>query len=80
MIPRAEERRGLIPGLTYQLGILIAAPTNSVEFMLREHVGYQWPLAGFEIFTIVVLIVMIALGKEYKERSFHRPAEMPVST
>jgi SHS family lactate transporter-like MFS transporter len=76
----ADETRGLVPGLAYQLGILIAAPTNSVEFMLREHVGYQWALAGFEIVTIAVLIVTIALGKERKGRSFHRAAEMPVST
>jgi SHS family lactate transporter-like MFS transporter len=76
----ADETRGLVPGLAYQLGILIAAPTNSVEFMLREHVGYQWALAGFEIVTIAVLIVTIALGKERKGRSFHKPAEAPVST
>jgi MFS transporter, SHS family, lactate transporter len=76
----ADETRGLVPGLAYQLGILIAAPTNSVEFMLREHVGYQWALAGFEIVTIAVLIVTIALGKERKGRSFHRAAEIPVST
>ena len=68
----ADETRGLVPGLAYQLGILIAAPTNSVEFMLKEHVGYQWALAGFEIVTIAVLIVTIALGKERKGRSFHR--------
>jgi len=76
----ADETRGLVPGLSYQLGILIAAPTNSVEFMLRGHVGYQWALAGFEIITIAVLIVTIALGKERKGRSFHRTAEIPVST
>ncbi len=76
----ADETRGLVPGLAYQLGILIAAPTNSVEFLLREHVGYQWALAGFEIVTIAVLIVTIALGKERKGRSFHQPAEIPVST
>ena len=76
----ADETRGLVPGLAYQLGILIAAPTNSVEFMLREHVGYQWALAGFEMVTIAVLIVTIALGKERKGRSFHRAAEIPVST
>jgi MFS transporter, SHS family, lactate transporter len=35
----ADETRGLIPRLAYQLGILIAAPTNSVEFMLRGRVG-----------------------------------------
>ncbi|HVA95851.1 MAG TPA: MFS transporter [Candidatus Dormibacteraeota bacterium] len=69
----ADATRGLVPGLAYQLGILIAAPTNTVEFMLREHVGYQWALAGFEIVTISVLIVTIALGKERKGRSFHQP-------
>ena len=76
----ADETRGLVPGLAYQLGILFAAPTNSVEFLLREHVGYQWALAGFEIVTIAVLIVTISLGKERKGRSFHRSAEVPVPT
>ena len=75
-----DETRGLVPGLAYQLGILIAAPTNSVELLLQEHVGYQWALAGFEIVTIGVLIVTIALGKERKGRSFHRAVEVPVST
>lgn len=42
-----DETRGLVPGLAMQLEILIAAPTNSVEFILRGHVGYQWALAGF---------------------------------
>ena len=68
----ADETRGLVPGLAYQLGILIAATTNSVEFMLRGKVGYQWALAGFEIITIASLILMISLGKERKGRSFHR--------
>jgi SHS family lactate transporter-like MFS transporter len=76
----ADETRGLVPGLAYQLGILIAAPTNSLEFALREHVGYQWALAGFEIVTIAVLIVTISLGKERKGRSFHREVETPVPT
>ncbi len=68
----ADATRGLVPGLAYQLGILIAAPTNSVEFMLRGKYGYQWALAGFEIVTIASLIIMISLGKERKGRSFHR--------
>ena len=70
----ADETRGLVPGFAYQLGILIAAPTSPVEFKLRELVGYQWALAGFEIVTIAVLIVTISLGKERRGRSFHRPA------
>ena len=72
-VPSLDETRGLVPGLAYQLGILIAAPTNTVEFLLREHVGYQWALAGFEIVTIAVLIVTLLLGKERKGRSFHQP-------
>jgi SHS family lactate transporter-like MFS transporter len=75
-----DETRGLVPGLAYQLGILIAAPTNTVELMLKNHVGYQWALAGFEIVTIAVLIVTLLLGKERKGRSFHEPAAIPVST
>jgi SHS family lactate transporter-like MFS transporter len=74
-----DETRGLVPGLAYQLGILIAAPTNTVELLLQGHVGYKWALAGFEIVTIAVLIVTIALGKERKGRSFHQAAE-PVSS
>ena len=35
----ADETRGLVPGLAYQLGILIAAPTNSIEFALRGACG-----------------------------------------
>ncbi|MBA3912488.1 MAG: MFS transporter, partial [Acidobacteriales bacterium] len=38
--------RGLVPGLAYQLGILFAAPVNTIEYALREHVGYAWALAG----------------------------------
>ncbi len=47
--------RGLVPGFAYQLGILFAAPTNSIEYALRDLLGYRRALAGFEIVTIVVL-------------------------
>ena len=65
-----DETRGLVPGLAYQMGILFAAPTNTIEFALRDHVGYQWALAGFEVVTIAVLIATLALGKERRGRSF----------
>ena len=32
----ADAARGLMPGMAYQLGILFAAPTNSIEYALRE--------------------------------------------
>jgi len=78
MVP--DETRGLVSGLAYQLGTLIGARAPVAEFALSARYGYRWALAGFEIFTILALIVILALGKERKGRSFHRAAEMPVST
>ena len=37
----ADAARGLMPGLAYQMGILLASPTNSIQYALRDHVGYQ---------------------------------------
>jgi SHS family lactate transporter-like MFS transporter len=68
----ADAARGLMPGMAYQLGILIAAPTNSIEYALREHFGYQWALAGFEIVTIVALVLLLWRGAEEHSRSFVR--------
>jgi MFS transporter, SHS family, lactate transporter len=65
-----DQTRGLLPGLAYQLGILIAAPVNSIEYALRAHFGYSWALAGFETVNIMLLIVVLALGKERKGRGF----------
>jgi MFS transporter, SHS family, lactate transporter len=64
--------RGLMPGFAYQLGILLAAGTNSIEYALREKLGYGWALAGFEIATIALLITVLALGPERKGKSFLR--------
>ena len=68
----ADAARGLMPGLAYQLGILFASPTNSIEYALRDHVGYQWAIAGFEIVTILCLAVLLWFGKEAHGRSFVR--------
>lgn len=65
--------RGLIPGLAYQLGILFASPTNSIEYALRNWLGYRWALASFEIVTIVLLAVVIMLGSEQHGKDFATP-------
>jgi SHS family lactate transporter-like MFS transporter len=62
--------RGLVPGLAYQLGILFASPTNTIEDALRDRVGYSWALAGFEIAVIAVLVVVLLMGTEQRGRSF----------
>jgi MFS transporter, SHS family, lactate transporter len=71
----ADAARGLMPGMAYQLGILIAAPTNSIEYALRERFGYQWALAGFEILTIVALVLLLWRGAEEHSRSFVGPPQ-----
>lgn len=68
----ADAARGLMPGLAYQLGILLASPTNSIQYALRDRVGYQWAIAGFETVTIAVLAVLLWCGKEDHSRSFVR--------
>ena len=68
----ADSARGLMPGLAYQLGILFAAPTNSIQYALREHLGYPWALASFEMVTIVALVAILLPGAERHSRSFVR--------
>jgi len=70
----ADAARGLMPGMAYQLGILFAAPTNTIEYALRERFGYQWALAGFEVVTIVALVLLLWRGAEEHSRSFVRAA------
>lgn len=65
-----DQTRGLLPGLAYQLGILIAAPVNNIEYALRSRFGYAWALAGFEAVNIALLIVVLALGQERKGKEF----------
>ena len=62
--------RGLMPGLAYQLGILIASPVNSIQHALRDRVGYSWALAGFEIVVMIVLTVVLLFGREEHGRAF----------
>jgi MFS transporter, SHS family, lactate transporter len=65
-----DATRSLLPGLAYQLGILFAAPTNTIEFGLSRRLGYPWAMAAFEITTMVVGIIVISLGPERRGRDF----------
>ena len=67
--------RGLLPGLSYHLGILIASPTNTIEYALRDKVGYAWAMAGFEIAVILIGGIVIALGREQKGKDFMATAD-----
>ena len=67
-----DSARGLVPGFAYQLGILFASGTNSIEYALRDHYGYRWALAGFEIATILGLAVVVWFGREAHGKQFSR--------
>jgi SHS family lactate transporter-like MFS transporter len=62
--------RSLFPGVAYQLGMLIGAPSVVVEFALQRHLGYRWALAGFEICIIIALLFIFGLGPEKRGRNF----------
>ena len=67
-----DSMRGLLPGFTYQIGILLASSTPTVEFALRDHLGYAWALAAFELVVIMCLSLLLVFGKERRGRSFVR--------
>jgi MFS transporter, SHS family, lactate transporter len=64
--------RGLLPGFTYQIGILLASGTPTLEHFLRDRVGYAWALTAFELWVIAALCVMLVFGTEKRGRSFVR--------
>jgi SHS family lactate transporter-like MFS transporter len=66
--------RGLFPGFVYQLGVLVGSPAVSIEYALRDLVGYHWALTLFEATVIAVLIVIFGFGPESRGRSFIRAA------
>ena len=65
-----DQTRGLVPGLAYQLGILFASPVNTIEYALRDRIGYGWALAAFETGTILLLGTLLLVGTERKGRAF----------
>lgn len=66
--------RSLFPGFVYQLGVLIASPAVSIEYLLRNHFGYPWALTLFEAVVIISLLFIFGFGPEKRGRSFLRRA------
>ena len=63
--------RGLMPGLAYQLGILLAAGTNTIEYALRNRLGYGWALSTFEFTNILLLVTVIGVWRRAKGTEIH---------
>jgi len=64
--------RGMLPGFTYQIGVLLSASTPTIEFALRDRIGYAWALTSFELVVIACLSLLLIFGRENHGKSFLR--------
>jgi SHS family lactate transporter-like MFS transporter len=67
--------RSLFAGFVYQLGVLLASPANTLQFMLSTRLGYPWALTIFETGLIILMIIIIWFGPEARNRSFIEETE-----
>ena len=63
--------RSLFPGFVYQLGVLISSPAVTIEYVLRDHIGYEWALVLFELCVLVLLFFLFGFGPEQRGRNFY---------
>jgi SHS family lactate transporter-like MFS transporter len=67
------EIRGTFPGVTYQLGNLLAAANATIQSAIAAGMGhdYSWPLAGVVGIVAVVIAVMVGFGREARHVLMH---------
>jgi len=70
--------RGFYPGVTYQLGNVLAALNLPIQEHLAASHGYPFALAVTIVPVLCVVAIVVLLGKEAKGVAFgKRPAEAP---
>jgi SHS family lactate transporter-like MFS transporter len=65
-----DEIRGFYPGVTYQLGNLIASLNLPIQERLAARHGYPFALAATIVPVLLTVILVTALGKENKGIAF----------
>lgn len=65
-----DEIRGFYPGVTYQLGNLIASLNLPIQERLAAGHGYPFALAATMLPVLLVVILVTAVGKENKGTAF----------
>jgi len=70
-----DKIRGFYPGVTYQLGNLIAALNLPLQEALAEHYSYPTALMVTVLPTLALVIGLTAIGKEARGVTFGRSAE-----
>jgi SHS family lactate transporter-like MFS transporter len=74
-----DEIRGFYPGVTYQLGNLLAALNLPIQQHLAATRGYPFALAATIIPVFVAVIVLTAIGKEARGIAFGTKAASAVA-
>ncbi len=74
--------RGFYPGVTYQLGNLLAALNLPIQESLAAHHGYPFALAATIVPVLIVVAFLVLVGKEAKGVEFGRGDSVaePVAT
>ncbi|GAA4157459.1 sialate:H+ symport family MFS transporter [Gryllotalpicola daejeonensis] len=62
--------RGFYPGVTYQLGNVIAAFNLPIQQSLAPHIGYPWAMTWTVAGAAVAVILLTALGRQAKGIDF----------
>jgi SHS family lactate transporter-like MFS transporter len=62
--------RGFYPGVTYQLGNVIAAFNLPIQQALAPHIGYPWAMALTVAGAAIAVILLTAFGKQAKGVDF----------
>jgi SHS family lactate transporter-like MFS transporter len=62
--------RGLLPGLAYQCGVLIAGSVGYIEAVFSEHMSYATAMAATAATVFIFTAIVAAFGKEKKGISF----------
>jgi len=62
--------RGFFPGFAYQLGVVIAAGSATIEAALGRHVTYAEAMGGFAAMAFIVGSMVIAAGPEAHRVAF----------
>ena len=71
--------RSLFPGLVYQIGVLLSSPAVTLEYALRDRIGYPWALTIFEAAVIAALLCLFTFGPEKRGRDFQRSEDTSLS-
>src|SRR5205085_9109118 len=71
--------RGFYPGVTYQLGNLLAAANLPIQEHLAASHGYPFALAVTIVPVLIIVAVLVLVGKEAKGVEFGRREQAEVA-